>query len=59
MVDTTRTVRYGPPMTKTKKCKSCREPFAPKQWFQKFCSNKCRSRDVRKRKREAKERVNG
>lgn len=39
--------------TTTKKCRSCRESFTPKQWFQRFCSDKCRQRDLRKRKREA------
>lgn len=57
VVDMSRAVRYGRRMTDEKKCKSCKEPFEPKQWYQRFCSDKCRQRDVRKRKRKEKLKV--
>lgn len=41
-------------MTKSKKCKSCQQPFTPKQWFQRFCSAACRLKAWRKAKKSTK-----
>lgn len=39
--------------TEQRKCENCGKLFTPKAYWQKWCSNRCKTAAMRKRKKEA------